>query len=336
MIPKLLRSTTLHYFSEVAEHGSFRAAAESLRIASSAINRQISNLEVNLGAKLFERTRGRTGLQLTDAGRILQLRLRAAINELRIASDEITALQGLRSGHVSIGVSEGLAGTILPDAISDFQKLHSNITFSIEMDRTPQLVSRLKAGAIDFAVGYDFPPDEDLSVLRAISLKLHAIVSVDHSLATRQSVSLADLDRSELIMSDGSQLSRQVTDPVIRSSDVRIKPIVETNSLELIHALAERGVGIGIVTGRMPRADGHGRLVHVEIDDAPLSHNVVACCKMPNRSLSAAAEAFAGTICEALGRWDTRQPASASDAAPDGWPLPGDNQLTASFIPMAD
>ena len=85
---KLARSTALRYFSQVAESGSFRGAAGTLHIAASAINRQISNLEADLGVKLFERARGPAGLRLTDAGTILQGRLRSAMNELRIANEE--------------------------------------------------------------------------------------------------------------------------------------------------------------------------------------------------------------------------------------------------------
>lgn len=313
MIPKLVGSTTLRYFSEVAERGSFRAAAESLRIAASAINRQVSNLEADLGVKLFERARGRAGLQLTDAGRILQFRLRSAINELRIANDEIIALQGLQRGHVTVGFNDVVVNSILPGAIKTFSRTHPGITFGVRVDSTRGLVSRLKDGDIDFAVAYNFAPDVELSCMESVSLRMYLAASPDHPLAARSSVTLADLAGFNLILPDGSGFLRQIFDVAFRGSNAQIHSLVETNSFELIHSLVEYGVGISIVTGRAQRENGRPRLVHVEIKDALLSQNVLACCKLPDRSLSPAAAAFADVVCGALRAFGDRE-ARASQA----------------------
>lgn len=307
VIPKLVGSATLRYFSEVAERGSFRAAAESLRIAASAINRQVSHLETDLGVKLFERARGRAGLQLTEAGRILQFRLRSAINELRIANDEIIALQGLERGHVTIGINDVVVNAILPDVIRNFHRTHPNITLGIRADSARGLVSRLKDGDIDFAVGYNFSSEAELSYVESVPLKMYLIVSPDNPLAARSSVTLSDLGGYNLILPDGSGFLRQKFDFAFRGSKMQIKPIVETNSLELIHSLVECGVGISIVTGRAQRDEGRARLIHVEINDALLSQGVLACCKLPDRSLSPAAAAFAGVICDALRTFGSRE-----------------------------
>src|ERR1700746_2930263 len=55
-----------YYFHAVRRTGSIRAAARSLNVASSAVSRQIQNLEEEIGSPLFERTVG--GLKLTSVG----------------------------------------------------------------------------------------------------------------------------------------------------------------------------------------------------------------------------------------------------------------------------
>lgn len=311
MIPKLVGSTTLRYFSEVAERGSFRAAADSLRIAASAINRQVSNLETDLGVKLFERARGRAGLQLTEAGRILQFRLRSAINELRIANDEIVALQGLGRGHVKIGFNDVVVNAILPEAIKSFHQVHPNITFGVKVDSTRGLVSLLKDGEIDFAVGYNFSPEAELSYLESISLKMYMIASSDHPLAARSSVTFADLGEANLVLPDTSGFIRQIFNIAFGGPTARTSPIVQTNSFELIHSLVECGVGVSVVTGREQK-EARERLTHVEIDDALLSQNVLACCKLPDRDLSPAATAFAAVVCDALRAFGDREARSGT------------------------
>lgn len=321
MIHKLVGSTTLRYFSEVAERGSFRAAAESLHIAASAINRQVSNLETDLGVKLFERARGRAGLQLTEAGRILQFRLRSAINELRTANDEIIALQGLGRGHVTLGFNDVVVNTILPEAVKIFQQFHPNITFDVKVDSTRGLVSRLKDGDIDFAVAYNFSPDAELLYLESLSLKMYMIASPDHPLAAQASVALSDLGGHNLILPDGPGFIRQIFDIAFGGSDARIHPIVQTNSFELIHTLVESGVGVSVVTGR-EQAGARARLTHVEIDDAFLSQNVLACCRSPDRNLSPAATAFAGVVCDALRAFGQREARSGKAGGGEMGPDP--------------
>lgn len=67
----MISALSLRYFGQVVRSGSFRAAANSLCVAPSAISRQIAVLEEELDAPLLERGRGRSVLKLTAAGEIL-------------------------------------------------------------------------------------------------------------------------------------------------------------------------------------------------------------------------------------------------------------------------
>src|ERR1700710_3137407 len=89
-------SQPLRYFYEVAQAGSFRRAAERINVAASALNRQITLLEAELKAPLFERRPGRGKLRLTAAGEVLLHRVRLSMNELAIARSAIEALKGLK------------------------------------------------------------------------------------------------------------------------------------------------------------------------------------------------------------------------------------------------
>ncbi len=62
----MLHAAALGYFREVARAGSIRKAAGVLNVAASALNRQILNLEAQLGSPLFDRLPG--GMRLTVAG----------------------------------------------------------------------------------------------------------------------------------------------------------------------------------------------------------------------------------------------------------------------------
>src|SRR3974390_1836996 len=109
-----MNPNALRYFLEVAEAGSFRRAADSLRVAAPARNPALSLLEADLQAPLFERSRGRSRLRLTAAGQILVRYGRAALGEVERARYEIGALRGLRAGNIALGVPETFSDEFLP------------------------------------------------------------------------------------------------------------------------------------------------------------------------------------------------------------------------------
>src|SRR4051812_6784006 len=80
-----MQISALRYFAAVAQHGSIRGAAETLRVAQSAISRQILKLEAEFGAELFERLA--RGVRLTESGEIF----------LRYARDNSAHIKRARS-----------------------------------------------------------------------------------------------------------------------------------------------------------------------------------------------------------------------------------------------
>jgi Bacterial regulatory helix-turn-helix protein, lysR family len=71
----------LVYIDAIARHGSIRKAAEALNVAPSALNRQVLDLEQDLGSALFERLP--RGVRLTAAGEMFLAYARQAISELK-------------------------------------------------------------------------------------------------------------------------------------------------------------------------------------------------------------------------------------------------------------
>ena len=106
----------LTYVDAVARHGSIRKAAEALNVAPSALNRQILDLEIDLGSALFERLP--RGMRLTAAGEVFLAYTRQAISELKAIDSQVEQLRGLVRGQVSVAAVELVVGELLPAAIT--------------------------------------------------------------------------------------------------------------------------------------------------------------------------------------------------------------------------
>ncbi|WP_419794051.1 LysR family transcriptional regulator [Pseudomonas palleroniana] len=92
----MISTRQLRYFVEIADSGSFSAAAERLFVAQSALSRQIKELETQLQTPLFERTARQP--RLTAAGEAFYPRARNLLNELLKASEMATQV-----GHGQLG-----------------------------------------------------------------------------------------------------------------------------------------------------------------------------------------------------------------------------------------
>ena len=90
----------LRVLREVAAHGSFSAAAESLAYTQSAVSQQIAALEREAGTVLVDRNA--RGVKLTDAGEALVRHADAILARLADAEAELEAIAGLRGGRLRL------------------------------------------------------------------------------------------------------------------------------------------------------------------------------------------------------------------------------------------
>ena len=85
----------------VAEEGSFTAAADRLHTVQSNVSGHVHQLEAELGVQLL--VRGRRGTVPTEFGVRVLDRARAIRSELEALRKDLSMLQGLETGHATLG-----------------------------------------------------------------------------------------------------------------------------------------------------------------------------------------------------------------------------------------
>lgn len=118
-------------FLKVVETGSFSAAALQLGLTASAISKNVGQLENELGVRLLVRTT--RSLTLTDAGATFFQRCRAAVSELRAATDDIQSFDRQLRGPLRVQATPGVGQRLLVPIIMSFMKDHPEITISLEI-----------------------------------------------------------------------------------------------------------------------------------------------------------------------------------------------------------
>lgn len=283
------------YFDEVARQGSIRRASEILRIAPSAIDRQILQLEEHFGVPLFERT-GR-GLRMTTAGEMLAAALRSWRRDLKRVSEQIDSLTGLRRGEVSIALIEG-AGELLKRAIANFNADYPHIVFRLQTGSADQVVQHVVAGECDIGLTANRPHLSELRVERAVLYRLGLIVLPGHALARRAEIGLVECADLPLIVPDESISLRGVLDKAwARSIGGRIRHFIEASSINMVKSFSASGVGLGIVSALDIMDEvAAGQIVFVPFSDTPAPLSILSLVSAADRTLSVAASLFMGHL----------------------------------------
>ncbi|EUJ37429.1 transcriptional activator of the glutamate synthase operon [Brochothrix thermosphacta DSM 20171 = FSL F6-1036] len=137
----------LLYFVEVAKHEHMTKASEQLHVAQSAISRQITNLEDELGVELFNRM-GRN-LHLSKIGNLYLSQVKIALNELKKAENIVSEYANPEIGTVKIGFPTSLATNLLPTLISSFREKYPNINYEFVEGSNKELNENLLSGNLD-------------------------------------------------------------------------------------------------------------------------------------------------------------------------------------------
>jgi DNA-binding transcriptional LysR family regulator len=187
----------LRVFREVAERGTFTAAASALGYTQSAVSRQIASLERAAGGQLLERRR--EGVALTAAGQVVLRTAAAVLDQLDATARELAGLPAT-GGTVRLGWFPSAGAVLLPRAISAVRRAHPAITVTTKEGSTPSLVRALRAGTIDLALIASAPPfrppDAESPALKLETLAertLRLAVPTGHRFAAHDSVDVADL-----------------------------------------------------------------------------------------------------------------------------------------------
>lgn len=256
----------LRYFVALAEHRTFARAADALHLTQPSLSRQIRRLEQQLGARLLDRTP--TGSRLTAAGEVLLPQARTLLRSAARATALTRA--AAEPTRVTIGYTTNV---FITPAVRELRRRHPDAevnTAHLPWDEVrPALLDR----RVDAVVTRLPLPTANLQVTVLYDEPRVLVVSLDHRLAGRESVALADFADEPLIRaSDPARDAFWRIDPRPDGSRAPDGPLVEDleDKLELIAS----GRAVSIV----PALDGLVRpyLATVPLRDVEPSHVVLA------------------------------------------------------------
>ena len=234
---------------EVAQKGSFSAAAESLSFTQSAVSQQIAALEREAGAVLVQRSA--RGVKLTEAGEAVVRHADAILARLAEAEAELEAIAGLKGGRLRMAAFESAGATLMPLAIADFREHHPAVELSMTLLEPEDSLPELRAGDLDLALIADGrrlgEVAEGIAFQHMIEDPMYLVLPHEHPLARRRNLRLADLaDEAWIGGAVGCECNRLIRRAcALAGYEPRIA--FETDDYAAVQGFVAAGVGVSLI-----------------------------------------------------------------------------------------
>jgi len=283
------------YFDAIIRHGSIRSAAETLRIASSALNRRLLDLERDVGTTLFDRVA--SGVRLTAAGEIFAAHVRRTLNDAKKAGDQIQGIMGRTGGHVAIGSAESAAIDFLPELIIAFQQEYPGTRFSIGVGTPRDLMEDLLDDRVDLILTHGETIHHDVAVRATARMPFCAMMQAGHPLAARERLTIKECLNYPLVLAQEQFAARALVDATLASTSQKMHPVLVTNMFAIMKKYALMTNAISFQFHLVPLfAEVPDGLVAVPLADKQLAEARLMLAVRRGRVLSTAADMIAERI----------------------------------------
>jgi len=235
----------LRIFHAAAEAGSFTHAAEALHLSQSAVSRQVSALEQELGAPLFHRHA--RGLSLTEQGEMLRKTAEDVLVKLNSVESMLADTLSEPSGELRITTPAGLGATWLAPRLREFIERYPRIQVQLLLRDEELDLSKREA---DVGIWLSAPTQKDLILRRLFTVHFHVYGSKDYLERHGTPETVADLDAHAIITYGGIPFPRRGInwlETAGRDAHNPRRPIMRINSMDGIKRVVKRGMGLAVL-----------------------------------------------------------------------------------------
>ncbi|MDK8180404.1 LysR family transcriptional regulator [Paenibacillus sp. UMB4589-SE434] len=224
---------------------SLTRAAERLHISQPAVSHTLKQLEMKLGGQLFVRTS--RGVKLTTEGEVLFKYVEQAFSFMAAGEKKIGEMHKLQTGEINIGASDTLCKHYLLPYLEQYHEQYPDIRIRVTNRTTPETLSLLKEGKIDFGI-VNLPVEDHKVDFRTSSILQDCLVG-GRRYADNQGVALPlqHIHNYPLLMLESGGSTRHFIDAYASKLGVTLQPEFELGSIDLLVQFARSGFGLAFV-----------------------------------------------------------------------------------------
>ena len=231
----------------VAEKRNFTRAAQALSLTQPAVSHHISQLEQELGVRLF--VRGNGDLMLTPEGEtVLRYVRRMKALEKKMAEELQEA--GRRLTRLRIGITHTAESSIVAEVLARYTNENPGISITIITDNINNLYDMLENFELDLAVVEGRSTRPELSALMLDTDYLVCVLANTHPLSRSSMITLDEIRQEKLILrlpNSETRVRFESALAAIGESIADFQVILEVDNVATIKDLIRKNLGISIL-----------------------------------------------------------------------------------------
>ncbi|WP_338580968.1 LysR family transcriptional regulator [Pseudomonas sp. MAG733B] len=254
----------LKYFVAVADAGSLSAAARKVLIAQSALSKQMSALEAELGVTLFHR--GNSGISINEAGQVFYEYALGILKQMRDAKAAVLPGHGVLTGSIVVALPQSVSPIVALPLLQAVGRTYPQVELQLNEELTGNLVDQLIRGSVDIALFTPTGLPAEVSFTPLIEEDLYLIHRAnDPEAPLPGEVTLSQGVARPLVFPSKahSHSTRAIVDQALEQQKRSPAAVaMEVNSVYILKSAVEAGIGPTIMPlNLVVREVAEGRLV---------------------------------------------------------------------------
>ncbi len=231
----------LNTFLQIADAGSFSAAARLHGLSQPTLSRQIQQLEDKLGHRIFDRdTRN---LSLTPVGNELYALATRLLGDFNRSFEQLDEFATGLKGRVVIIAIPTMAATLVPAAIATFSKTRPNVIVELREDFTKQVADVVANGEAELGLSITPSLNKDLRFTPLMKDRFFA-AAADGVFSAGDEISWSDLAEQPFIAFDRQSSIRMMADRAFSEANAVVQIQHECRELATVGGFLAAGLGV--------------------------------------------------------------------------------------------
>lgn len=280
----------IKYFVAVIDCGSLSRAARQVHVAQSALSKQMSALEDELGVQLFHRSHN--GVIPSEAGKVFYEYALGMLKHLVDARAAVSSSPELVSGSIIVALPQSVATLLAMPLLRAVAARYPQVSFHLNEELTGNVMDQLTRGRVDLALfsSLDLPPQVLFSALIEEDFYLIHRANAPDAPAAGE-ISLAQALARPLVFPSQAHghCTRTLVERAVKERGLAAGDIaMEVNSVHILKSAVEAGIGHTIMPLNLAmREIEDGRLVahRIAADGFSRTLGICSCASMPASTL---------------------------------------------------
>ena len=277
-------------FCDLVETKSFSKAARLNEVTQSAVSQQLKAMEAHYDMLIIDRNQKK--FRLTPQGTALYSTFKEILDLYEKLNCEIQEMRNIVSGTIQISTVNSIGLHELPPYLKSFIKQFPSVNARVEYRRANLVYEDVLHGNADLGLVAFPPPHKDLTIIPFANDELIIVMSPEHRLTKKRSISMNDLSGVEFVAFERDIPTRKATDEILAKAGVEVQVVMEFDNVETVKRAIEINAGIAILPASTVITESERNQLVIYKLEGGIHNRPLAVIHKKNRILTPALRSF--------------------------------------------